>query len=146
MQNCGAQLQWIHLQNIPAPRAQKTLLKMGQRDCRSQRVRDFAIRLCLPVTSVATPIKSHQQDCPNVSWTRPPVNLPNWIWRIIGNWVTLGKSTPNGYPGTTVSPENILQVTLYGIKRLYLGIYVCTTTSRHSIIINEKEAINLKDI
>lgn len=56
--------------NYPLPRAQGTLWKRDQGDCRSQRIGDLAVRLCLPGTSQATPIKSHQCGCPDVSRTR----------------------------------------------------------------------------
>ena len=55
----GAQPQWVHLQNTPTPKAQGTLQKKEQKDCESWRIRLFAVRLCLLVTSDATSIKSH---------------------------------------------------------------------------------------
>lgn len=67
MQNRGAKSQWLHLQNTPAPQAQGTLQKRRWKDCESQRIREFAVRLCLPVTSEAAPVKSHQHACPSVN-------------------------------------------------------------------------------
>lgn len=40
--------------------------------------RGFAVRQCLMVLSEATPTKSPQHACPNMSWTmRMPMNMPN---------------------------------------------------------------------
>lgn len=63
--NCGAQSQWIHLQKFLAPNAQETFQKRRWKDFKSQ----FAVRLCLLAISEATSMKTHQLDCPNVSWT-----------------------------------------------------------------------------
>lgn len=41
----------------------------GEKECKSQRIRDFAVRLCLRVTSEATRIKSYS-DCLTMSSTR----------------------------------------------------------------------------
>lgn len=40
-----------------------------QRDCKSQEIKEFAVRLCHLVVSEATPTRSHQHDCLNLSWT-----------------------------------------------------------------------------
>lgn len=47
IQNCGAQCQLILLQPTPAPRARESLWKRRRKDCKSQRSREFAVRLCL---------------------------------------------------------------------------------------------------
>lgn len=44
--------------------------KKGQKDYWSQKIREFALRLCLPATSVARSVKFTKQDYPNMSWTR----------------------------------------------------------------------------
>ena len=49
---------WIHLQNALAPKAEGALWKMGQKDCKSQRISESSVRLS-PVKSEATPMKSH---------------------------------------------------------------------------------------
>lgn len=41
-----------------------------QRDCKSQEIKEFAVRLCHLIVSEATPTRSHQHDCLNLSWTR----------------------------------------------------------------------------
>lgn len=46
--------------------APKAWVKRGWKDCKSQRIREFAVRLYVLVVSEATPIKSHQHDCPKV--------------------------------------------------------------------------------
>jgi hypothetical protein len=33
--------------NAVTPKAQGTLLRRGEKDCKSQRIREFAVRLCL---------------------------------------------------------------------------------------------------
>lgn len=40
-----------------------TRLKMRQKDCKRQGVREFAVRPYLVVTSEATPLDSHQHGC-----------------------------------------------------------------------------------
>jgi hypothetical protein len=51
-----------------------------QKDCKSQRIRDFGVRLCLLVMSEAKPIESHQHGCPNMSSTRrTPMDMPQWM-------------------------------------------------------------------
>lgn len=51
-------------------KAQGTLSKRRQKDYKSQKVREFAVRLCFLVTSEATPLMSHQHDSFNMSLTR----------------------------------------------------------------------------
>ena len=63
----GAQSQWIHLQNTPVPKALGTLQEI---DCKRQRIREFAVRLCLSLMSEASPRNPPQCDCPNMSWTK----------------------------------------------------------------------------
>jgi hypothetical protein len=63
----------------PLPKAQGTPRKRGQRDSKSQMIWDFTVRLCLLVTSQATPTKSHQHDCPDVSRRKTPMNMANWM-------------------------------------------------------------------
>lgn len=52
------------------PEAQGIVQKSGPKDYLIQRIRKFAVRLCLLVTSEATPIKSRQYDCLNMSLTK----------------------------------------------------------------------------
>lgn len=47
MESCGGQAQWICLQYISIPKAQRTLQTRKQKDCKSQRVREFTVRICL---------------------------------------------------------------------------------------------------
>lgn len=56
----------------PTPEAQGTLQKRRWRDCKSQRMREFAIKLCLLIMSEVAPIKSHPHDGLNMSW--------KWQW------------------------------------------------------------------
>lgn len=72
-------VQWIDLENTFEPKAQETVEKRGHKDSNSQNIRKFTVRWCLLVTSEATPIMSHQHDCPNVSYTRMiPKNTLDW--------------------------------------------------------------------
>lgn len=71
---------WIHQQNTPIPQDQGILLKRSQKDFKSQRIWEFAVRLCLLLIVEAIPIKSHKHDCPNLSWTRiTPMDMTNWM-------------------------------------------------------------------
>lgn len=53
--------------NTPSPKSQGTLQKREQKDFKSPRIREFAVRFCFLVTPEDTPMKSHQDNCPNVS-------------------------------------------------------------------------------
>lgn len=48
--------------------------KGEQEDCKSQKTKEFAVRLCLLVQSEARHIKSHQCDCPNVEQNQDDIN------------------------------------------------------------------------
>jgi hypothetical protein len=48
----------------PAPKAPGSLLKRGKKACASQRIREFAVRLCVLEMTEAIPIKSYQHDSP----------------------------------------------------------------------------------
>jgi hypothetical protein len=50
-----------------AHKAQGILRKRKKKDCNSQRIKEFAVRLCFPVMSKAILIKSHRHDCPDTS-------------------------------------------------------------------------------
>lgn len=54
----------------PTPNAQKILQKRGPKDYLIQRIRKFAVRLCLLVISEVIPIKYHQYDCINMTLTK----------------------------------------------------------------------------
>lgn len=54
----------IHLQNATTPRAQGTLQKRGQRESKSQRAREFAVRLYLLVLLETVQVKSHHVTAP----------------------------------------------------------------------------------
>lgn len=45
--SCAAQAQWVDLPDVPAPKAQGTLLERGQKDGKRQRIREFAVMSCL---------------------------------------------------------------------------------------------------
>ena len=45
-------------------KVQGTFQKRWQNNCKSQRIREFAVKLCPLVMPEAPPTKSHQQDCP----------------------------------------------------------------------------------
>ena len=51
----------------PTPKAQGSLKKRRQKDCKSRKNLEFCVRLCLLGMSEATPIKSHQHNCLNMS-------------------------------------------------------------------------------
>lgn len=60
----------------PTPKAQKR----GWKDSMSQKIREFAGRLGLLVTSEATPIKSHPYDLPKCELTRTTTtDMPVWM-------------------------------------------------------------------
>lgn len=62
MQSCGAQSQCMYLQNSPVPKTQGTLRKGGWKVFKSQRIRQFSVRLCLLLISEATHLKYNQHD------------------------------------------------------------------------------------
>lgn len=77
--SCGVQSQWIYLQNSSTLKSQGMLWKKVQKDRKTLKARgsEFAVRLCLLVTSEVILIKSYQLDCPNVVWKRiTPMDLP----------------------------------------------------------------------
>lgn len=59
MQRCGAQSQIYKIK--PALKAQGTLQKRGLKDCKSQGIREFAVRLYL-LMSEALSTKSHHHE------------------------------------------------------------------------------------
>lgn len=72
MQSRGALFQWI------STKSQGTL-KRGQRDCKTQRIKEFAVRWCLSAMPEATAIQSHQHGCSNMSSARMvPLDIPGW--------------------------------------------------------------------
>lgn len=100
--------------------------------CRSQRVRDSVVWLCLLLTSEATPIKPYQQDCPNLSELNREDN--NKHAKLQGENPTILSSTQRttGPLQGKVHPLVIqclsalkthIQTTLYVLNRLYLGVY-----------------------
>lgn len=60
--------------NSPTPKAQGMLRKREQEECKSQKIKEFAVRFCLLVLSEARHIKSHQSDCPNVEQNQDDIN------------------------------------------------------------------------
>lgn len=59
--------QWFYLQNITESKTQGTLQKSGQKGCKTQRNREFTVRLYMLVTSEITQRNSHQYGCLNTS-------------------------------------------------------------------------------
>lgn len=53
---------------LPPLRLREHCRGEGWKDCKKQRIRDFALRLSRQVASEATALTSHQQECPNMSW------------------------------------------------------------------------------
>lgn len=51
----------------PACKAQEALWKRGRKDCESQGIGEFLVRLCLLDRSEATSVKTHQHDYLNTS-------------------------------------------------------------------------------
>lgn len=65
---------------IPAPKVKGTFQKTGWKDCKTQKTRDFAMRLFLLVMWESIPIKSKQHDFLHVDWTRmTPADMPRWM-------------------------------------------------------------------
>jgi hypothetical protein len=89
---------------VPHPhlvRLRACFQKRRQKGCKRQRIGEFAVRLCLLVTSETALIKSLQHHWPHLSWTRmPSMNTSNWTkrssWdlsptrRTTDNWRRLG--------------------------------------------------------
>lgn len=82
--------------------------KKGQKDSKSQWIREFAARLYIPIISEMTSIKSHQYDILSMIWTRmTAMGMPKWtresLWvfnptqRTIGTWGKLGAEV--AFPG-----------------------------------------------
>lgn len=65
MQSFGDQSEWIHLQNIPVPKTQKTWQKRDRKIV-NDRGLEAVLLCCLPVTSEVIPVKLQQHDYPNV--------------------------------------------------------------------------------
>ena len=81
-QDCGAQSQRIYLKTRLVAKVQEYCRWVGQKDCKGQRIREFAVRLCLLVTPEATPRKSPQHDCPSMSQTKTTkASMPKWMER-----------------------------------------------------------------
>lgn len=110
---------------------------LGTIKARGSRVRDSAVRLCLLATTETIPIKSHQYDCPKMSWTRrTPTNMPNWTRKTPQGFNPIQKTTGNCIkPGVGEmalrahqlavhnqmdSPENYIIWT----QLVYLGLYM----------------------
>lgn len=60
MQRCGAKSHGMHVQSNP----QMGTMKKGRKHWKNQRIRDFAVRLGLLVTSQDTPVKPPQRELP----------------------------------------------------------------------------------
>lgn len=113
---------------------------------KSQRIRELAVRLCLLIVS---PLKSHQNDCQNVSWTKikPIVMLTGWGKCITppthrpphtkdyGNWGVEEVLFPREELVSSAKQSNLkthIQVTLCGLSILYLGIYMYIHIHSHT--------------
>lgn len=127
----------FRLQNTPVPKAQGTMQKrVWWKDYKSQRLRKI-VRLYLLVMSAVTPIKSHQYDFLNMSWTRmTPMDRLKWteksplclksMQRTTGTWGKLGardviflsEEHTNQLPSAKWSA-----LKRYILNRLYLRIY-----------------------
>ena len=83
----------------PIPKEQETLKKCGWKYHKSQKNKEFSVRLCLLATSEATPIRSHQQDCElNKDGTNghAKVDVARWMWKTHENSSLYKKTTGNG--------------------------------------------------
>ena len=65
MQTCGGSVHGHMNKTLPDLRIKKNFRKEGGKT-KSQRLRVFAVRLCILVMEKATLIKSHQHDCLNM--------------------------------------------------------------------------------
>lgn len=128
------------LQNLLVPKAKETLQKKKQKDCTSQRIWDFGVRMHLRVILEAIHVKSHQQDFPSLSWTRrTPTNTPlcpsglnpiQMSKAASGDMAHPGKEHNNWLFSTKSSSlETYIQVTLYNTgyiwQYLYIKMYTC---------------------
>jgi hypothetical protein len=57
----------MHLQQNPMPKAQGTLQKRWWKDCKSQKIREFAVSVCLLIVSEAISTNFHCHDYANVT-------------------------------------------------------------------------------
>jgi hypothetical protein len=127
---------------IPTAEAQASLMKKGQKDCKSQRNREFVFTRNI---REATPMKFHQNVCLNKTWTAAPTAIdrltrkaeserPHPRQRHLGKWETLrvGKiavyrEEPPNQPILRVSPE--IEYRWHSKERagllLYIGICMC---------------------
>lgn len=79
MQSCGAQPQNTSTEHSLS-QGSGNIVEQGIENCKSQRIREFTVIVCLLVVSEVTPIKSHQYDCLNRNWRRmTPINMPKWM-------------------------------------------------------------------
>lgn len=75
LHRCGT-LQSTHLQYHSCPEGSGNTVEGGQKDCKNQKIREFAVRFCSLIMSEAILIKSPQHHCPNISWTL--MDMPTW--------------------------------------------------------------------
>lgn len=114
----------------------------GQKDSKSQWIREFAARLYIPIISEMTSIKSHQYDILSMIWTRmTAMGMPKWtresLWvfnptqRTIGTWGSLSRSGipreghTNWQSRAKWSTLKQKTLTLRRLNSLYLGVCVC---------------------
>lgn len=125
MQCCGIHSQEIYLPNTSAPKVQGSLWKREQKNCKSQRIEEFSVRLCLLGMSEAPPINSHQHDCPSIIWRRTAtIDMLLWTKESYGISV-LDKQLQlrNAKSGRNSLP-NLIANWLYNTKESALKIYI----------------------
>ena len=115
--------------------------------CKGQRIRQFAVKLWLLITSETILIKSHQHNHPSMSWARmTPESMPKWVRKIswglnlpqrtigiwgmlqVEGWSSQGRAHQMVVHCQMVCSEN-MPTSAYGLSRLYSGTYVYTNST-----------------
>lgn len=139
---------------------------LQERGRKSQKIRKFAVRLCLLGMSKAKHIKSHQHDVLNVSRTRTREGMLQWMekslvglepsQKAMGQWgmpsgrshPLPGKNTPAGWSITNGQSRKHAHKEHYTDWASCTEEYTCVDMSTYSCKNNQRkeEAMNLKEI
>jgi len=92
-----------------APKAEGPLWKRWQRACKRQKNMEFAVRPCFLGISEVTPIKSHQQNCLNMIWTRI-TTIDMLTWTRESPWVLSHTQRTTGSQGMRRTRASCLAV------------------------------------
>lgn len=139
MHTCGAQFQWIHVQNVSSTWGSGHITEdVAERQrARGSGIRGFAVRAHLLVTSGVTPAKSPQHDCSNVQWTRTTsMDMASWMGQSPRgfNPTKEPQATEDSWVRGGVSPREECTRWLSRVKwsalksymQVYIWEYICT--------------------